>query len=512
MNLSLEPLYFPRDVRVWLVVFGSRLPLKEIKTGKASDKFTFSANRIDTFHCWWYVMRTFADDKHTDFKDSVRASLEEETVQRAGTCSFGKDGTYDMMDIEGTKVGTLTVQGTPADSEKYDISKVLPDAYGGRWLAEVTKETPTETNITELAPFIFGSVKMPDCTMPTWKYVDRFIPMNSSSMENVFKLACWFMRVKPEQYPSLPLDTQLEINAEMQSMATRFCCYAKDATKTAMGDHLIDDWTYLEDNPAPEMLEFDCEDGAVHAVNQGGNLQNWVGPAAELERRYLIAFAIVTLSLGGGAFTYHAVCMKFPKFSVFKKMGMPGDFPPEKGLPVILVETTAWTTSNWRFTSPYCTEDTFDVVSKQTNSVNAKVPAPTRTGESLYRHVCTLIFPELPKIGQVQMVYKGKFGVPIDVIMRGGDEEYEMKPVYITEEPLNLPLPSTRGFEVKGVAASLPVPQTRIPKAEFVVRSHDWKKNKDNILKLAQKMGTTVESSDVLEVYGGIGGVRITVY
>jgi hypothetical protein len=514
MNLNLDPLFFPKDAQVWLVVFSNRLPLKDVKKGRANETFKFSASKMDVYHCWWYVLRTFGDDKHTDFKINEHSFLEEDTVQRAGTCSFAKDGEYSFVDIEGTVVGKLTVKGTPQDSEKYAQyeSKQRQD-YGTEWLKEVVAVTPKESNITELQHFTFGSVKMPDCTMPTWSYASRRFAVNASTLENVFNLACWFMRVKPEQYSTLPIDTQLEINAEMQSMATRFCCYAKDSSKRMDSDHMLDDWTYIEDSPVPEMLEFDCEDGAVHAVNQSLALQESKGPAAELERRYVTAFAIVTLSLGESNYTYHAVCMKFPRGKLLKKLDVQGSLPDTE-LPVILVETTAWTTSNWRFKSPVVTESTFGEVLKQTNSVNAKVPAPSKVGDSLYVHVCTLVFPELvasAAIGQVQMVYKGKMGVPIDVIMRGTDD-YEMKLVHIKEYPQNLPLPSTRAFQTTRIS-SIPESLPGNVKAEFVVRLHDWQKNKTEIVTLASRMGgTSVKYNEITEVYGGIGGVCISVY
>lgn len=554
MQLTINASYYKPDTKCWLRVFRAGMTGSILK-GELSTQFVYRdafPPDGEAMYVWVYVLRKFSGSTHTDAKNassalsggqsgfSGRLVLEEETLSRMGTAKICGSGTFDLKDVENGKVGTIEIIGWKSTVKecKRDVS-ALPD--GNAWLAKVQTITPKESNITELPYKVFGSVKFPDCVLPSWGFPWR-VYLNSHDdvhrmMQLNFEAACWLMRVDPKRYHRQPLDTKLEINATMQGMITACLIYARDSSLRMDGDRLIDDWTLFEHYPQPELLEFDCEDGAVHALAESTLLQCQWSPtdmtpfnsAAALEKRYLTAFAIVTLKLGDGAYTYHAVCMKFPERTLRTALGLRTIQLPivttdddEKDLPVILVESTAWTVSNWRYKSRACTHDIYDAVMNQSDSLNAKVPAPEDKKHTLYIHACSLMIPNLmkrDKIGQIQLTYNGKFGVPMHLVMSGSFSEFEMTPVYLDPSDLdrltdaNLQAPLTRSLpDTYDPSKLIPRDPNRIPVAEFIVRMHDWNQNVARITETAKKMGGSTVEVQELNLEGGISGMCVSVY
>ena len=544
MQLKIKPIFYAANVECWLKIFEAGELGVNIQ-GTADKIFEFKTPRTNcVWHVWWYVKRKYAGNRHTDVKTTAeylngqsvvetRLILEEDTIERAGTCHFTRDGDYDVSDIEGTKVATLTVKGCTEESKNLTTTK--PIVLGLDWQKKVDAATPKETNITELPFRLFGSFKFPDGVFaPMWGYPMLALNLASPNSDaqttnSVFELACWLLRVKPSDYDKQPIDTRLEINAEMQSLASRMSCYVKDSSKRTDGDHMIDDWTFFEDWPDPSLLEFDCEDSAVHAMQQSLRLKTCngltgssVASAQALEKLYYTAFAVVTLKLGENAYTYHAVCMKFPRLFIDKKLGFIGAASSDTQCPTILVETTAWTTSNWRYKNErICSYDIYDRVIAQTDSANVKVPAPTDPTKSLYIHGCSLIFPELvisEAIGQIQLSYKGKFGVPMDILMTNSDA-YDMTPIRIDSwqqisqiTPRSMQMPKSTAFQSTTANKLNWDNRAESPKAEFTVRMSDWKKNQEEITKIAKSMGGTKVEFQPITIYSNIAGVCVSVY
>lgn len=498
-------------------------------SGRLSSKFSVSLPPTRTLCVWLYVKRVFKEDRHLDAKSTTaggvglsgggidaRIELEEDTIARVGTGVAATS--FDIVDIEGVKVASAQCSGDFKSAARRDTGS------GARWLAKVTAVTPKETNVTELPLHVFGSVQMPYSTVPMWGYAllgARRAAKASmlSTLEASFSQACWFMRFDPKDFGSQPIDTQLETLCEMQTIAPRLVVYARDTSLRLGSDKLVDDWTVIDDNPVPALIEADCEDLTEHAVVRSLLLKQTKGAtgslalAQQLEKQYYTAFAVVTLRLGNSSnWVYHAVCMKFPKAQMRKKLGLSAA-AGEADLPALLVETTAWSTSNWRYSTPWCTPETYDAVASRID-VNTKVCAESVKAQGLYGHLCSLVIPELQleeSIGQIQVSYGGKAGAPMAAVMKSLDS--------ITLTPIKVDAVEVNEFneasqflpETKLLVGGTPMTPRRpeAPKAEFVVRLVDWAKPGVSE-QIKKAMGGRVTTTNVTS-YGGIAGVVVTV-
>jgi hypothetical protein len=238
----------------------------------------------------------------------------------------------------------------------------------------------------------------------------------------------------------------------------------------------------------------------------------------QLERRFYTLFAIVTLRLGSSSqWVYHAVCIKVPKNRFRRLLGLSSnDKEDDKHLPVMLVETTAYTTSNWRYESPYVTVDSYEAITRLAD-VNSKVSSSIIQKQKLYGHLCSLTSPELlleDGIGQIQLSHNGKFGVPVNLFV----QDMSVASFHVvnaskgdvatcTESEEHLP----RTLLLKGGQSPGPRKDGTKPVTEFVIRKRDWDEQQTTIRRLCQQIGTKVDVQHI-ESYGGIGGVCVTVY
>lgn len=552
LTFEVKPAWYPATVQWTLRLFRAGAFVATVES--ASPTCAIEPGRFlepDTrYGVFWYVRRKFQDGRHTDVTGQSGGSskvdmsghgmdskleLEEETQTRAGTGSFRLGGgSFIISDIDGVTVATLVVANSTMKPVERVTSKSQTEGGGGgaEWQKKVEAATPQETNITELPRHIFAAVEMPFATIPIWGYTlaaQRRASQRStgvvSTLKRVFDQACWLMRVS--DFGKSSLDKQLEVVCEMQSMATRFLVYVRDVSMRLKRDVMVDDWTFLEDWPSPKLAEFDCEDGAVHALGQSLMLQaatgltGDLGEAQTLERNYYSCFAVVTLRLGNtDTHVYHAVLMKIDRSVVNRKLGIPTVAETKDVLPTVLVETTAWSTSNWRYSTKNCTPKHYDTVATRID-VNTKVCAETIKEQKLYGHLCSLVIPELTmrkQLGQIQISANGKFGADVSQAMESFDG-IKFHPVYTDSKTVDALSETTSQLlpESPMLLASDTAPlklsqrPTEAPRAEFCVRGHDWDQYSKQVMRVAAEMGKRVETQ-VIDVYGGIGGVVVSVY
>lgn len=552
MEISIVPEFHAKDIASWLQVYVPGKPDLVIK-GRANEPFKFELSEVDassTLCVWWYVHRLFQLDKFVgagrESKETKnRLVMTEKTHQRAGTGEtlLGDGSKFALLDIERQVVARGQVKSTFAPLP----GKVLEakGAGGGElWLSVVNKlhredARFNDTNATELARHTFGSVVAPFGTMPTWVYpyfasirARNAVAEYGDTLDSLFVHACYFTFTDPDKFDRADRDQRIETICEMQTMATRFLVYARDTSMRLGVDHLVDDWTRIADTPDPSMIVYDCEDGSEEAMAQSTALRlakgltGGLAEAQRLELLYYSCFAVITLRLGSTKnWVYHAVLFKFDRRWLQRKLGLKVDGGTHAELPPCLLETTAWTTSNWKHRTKAYSEKTY-YLAEDFIEANTKVPAELVIRQGLYGHLLTLTCPELldtHRIGQIECVFRGKLGVPVPKVMTApADDGIEFVACYTDAETvrgtttnLSQLLPETRMMLLpEDFKAGAPRREnyTAFPKTQFVVRNRDFEdpEIKARVLAAAAKMGSGVKV-DVVTVYGTIGGVNVIV-
>lgn len=539
LRFSVEPLFHSKDAESWLRVYvpgGDNVVCK----GKLSEKFQVQLpHKAEVVCVWWYVSWMFRLDRHVPScpkpPSGGRLVLCEPTLSRAGAGEVAlSDGAeFTLKDIE----GQITARATVFCDFKTAIGKPLlkAAATGEDWLKKVRAlhcNIPA-TNITELPRFTFGKVATPYGSLPTWGFAllaakrARQQSDYRGTLEHLFHNACYFTFLDPDKFDKAPLFHKLEILCEMQTMAQRFLVYVRDLSLRLGGDHLVDDWTRIADAPVPALIEFDCEDGAEETMAQTYALRSTpglTGALAELKRlddRYYSCFSIVTLRLGGTSnWVYHALVVKLDRQWLRRKLGLPTEESKFADLPPLVLETTAYTTSNWRFRTPFCTKAMYTLVDKHIEA-NAKVCGEMMEDPCLYGHLVSLNCPELVEvgIGQVECLFNGKLGIPVKTLMQDPDDrgitflpcKVDLEMVTQTTNEAQL-FPDTPMLTAATTKALKRASYVWPPKAQFVVRSKDVedKAVMERVLHAARQMGSKV-TTDKIEVYGGIGGFNVIV-
>lgn len=499
----------------------------------------------------WYVSRTFLGDKHVETCEAKETKdqklvLCEMTMQRAGTgeTMLGNKDEFELYDIERTCVATCRLDCS-VDDKKTPITKPLKQAEdrGTAWLAIVQKVHDKhgsfrQTNVTEIRRHTFGKVVTPYGTMPMWAYsamaaqrAKRAESTYAPTLASQFYNACYFTHLRPQDFERASLDQQLEVICEMQTMATRFLVYTLDSSLRLGGDHLVDDWTRICDAPEPALIEYDCEDGAEEAISQSHALK-WAkldsvdGPLAlaqKLEHGYYTCLGVVTLRLGStDRWVYHALVLKFDERWLRARLGLrvfESDLPP---LPPLLLELTAYTTSNWRFKTPACTAAMYEMASDLIDA-NSKISSELVIEQSLYGHLVSLTCPELSVrygIAQIECAYKGRHGIPVKTLMLEPDREFEFvacRTEFSISEASQL-LPATPMMQVQQAFRCSTIPTrpdyNRFPRTQFVIRAVDWNNTaiRQKLMARLAKLGPNIKFRfDPISVYGGIGGVNVVI-
>jgi hypothetical protein len=554
MEISIVPEFHAKDIASWLQVYVPGKPDMAAK-GKANEPFKFELTEADastTLCVWWYTHRLFRLDKFIDAGSSretkenkTRLVMVEETYQRAGTGEtlLGNGSKFTLLDIERQIVARGQVKSTfdPLPGQVLEAK----GAHGGElWLSIVNRLHQedarfSDTNVTELPRHTFGSVVSPFGTMPMWAYsffasirARNAVAEYGDTLKSLFANACYLVFVDPDKFDQADRDTRIEVMCQMQCLATIFMVYARDSSMRLGADHLVDDWTRIADAPDhPSMVVYDCEDGSEEAMCQSMALRlarGLSGPLASLqglELLYYSCFGIVTLRLGStDKLVYHAVLLKFDRRFLQRKLGLKVDAKEHPELPPCLLETTAFTTSNWKHRSKAYTEQSYRLV-EQFAEANSKVSAEMVIQQGLYGHLLSLTCPELlgtHRIGQIECVYRGKLGVPVAKLMlNSADAGIELVSCLTDSDTIRATmtnvgqlLPETKMLFVPPDYKGAPRREsyTVYPRAQFVVRNRDFEtpEIKSRVLTAAANMGSKVAVESIV-VYADIGGYCISV-
>lgn len=174
-----------------------------------------------------------------------------------------------------------------------------------------------------------------------------------------------------------------------------------------------DDWWFPVESPAPGRLAFDCEDIALEALGVLADLQRlppgsaategWLAPAAAAARQYTFVLAICVMHPGGkGAPTWHAVVLGLPTHGLLARLAGRDTGPPAAdGWPVLWLDGTEYTTSNWRRRGcgPVSVEQFTDRHAgpnhgRLLEAARVKAPAEVVEGTHQYTRLVTLVLPE----------------------------------------------------------------------------------------------------------------------
>lgn len=503
--------------------------------------------------CRWYVSRTFRVDKHVDgckaqetkvrFDPKRKLALCEMTIERAGAgeCILADGQVFELFDVERQRVAKVLLV---ASSTKPFLSKEplkAPAAESGhQWLEKVrslhqSNASLRDTNVTEIQKFIFGKVNTPYGTLPSWVFswlaarrARAVTQSHAQVLELLFANACYFVHLDPSQFETAPIDTQLEIMCEVSTMAPRFLVYVRDVSLRLGHDHLVDDWTRIPDAPVPALIAYDCEDGSEEvlaqsiALNATPALTGSLRQLQRLERRYCSCFCVVTLRLGSADdWIYHAIVMKFDRRWMQKKLGLPIDEPETAPLlPPLLLESTAYTTSNWRYRTPHCTTKTFEVAEAHIEA-NTKICAELIVEQNKYGHLISFTCPELTEnneIAQVECAFKHKHGIPIKTLMlQPENTDIELIACKVDRAQIQHAtneaqlFPETKMLRLEGKSVAPKRTSTRPPKTQFLVRGPDLEdpENLERVKAVAAGMGKV--TWDPIYVYGGISGVNVVI-
>lgn len=555
MEISIVPEFHAKDIESWLQIYIPGKPDLVIK-GKANEPFTFELSGVDastTLCVWWYVRRLFQLDMFIDTRagreskeSKTRLVMAEDVYQRAGTGEtlLGNGSKFVLLDIERQVVARGQVKST-FDPLPGQVLEAKGAHSGESWLSVVHRlheqdARLLDTNVDELPRHIFGSVATPFGTMPVWAYsffasmrARNAVSKYSDTLHSLFMNACYLTHVDPFELDKADRDTRIEVMCQMQTMAMIFLVYARDSSMRLGADHLVDDWTRIADAPDPSMIVYDCEDGSEEAMCQAMALRLAKGltggPLASLqnlELLYYSCFGIVTLRLGStDKWVYHAVLFKFDRRWLQRKLGLKVDTKEHPELPPCLLETTAWTTSNWQHRTKAYSEQTYRLVEDYVEA-NTKVSAEMVISQNLYGHLQTLTCPELlgtHRIGQIECCYRGKLGVPVAKLMTApSDAKIELvscltdtDTIRGTMTNVNQLMPETKMLLLPSdYKAGAPRRENyaQFPRAQFIVRNRDFQNPEiqARVREAAKKMGSKV-TIDSIVVYGTIGGYCVSV-
>lgn len=283
-----------------------------------------------------------------------------------------------------------------------------------------------ETNITELPRRAWSRVWTPTGEVPLWMWVwagihcaeethgEAFYQLNQT-FEQVGRLAQLLVRVENIDDGAF----REEFRATRSCLAARHMAYLKDMIKSSetARDRVSDFWTYPWHSPDASLQEIDCEDGAILTLAIETTFKrlgeyNYGEPA----------FAILTLRPptdgAGKQWTYHAVCMRFHTKWLDAKLS--GQSIQEVPYAAMMLDTSASHECLW-VDKPGAAEYA---------ALDSKAIPPEASGFAMHRntwrdvkeakiygHVQTIVLKYKGEVRQLELTWKGKLGVPIDVLM-----------------------------------------------------------------------------------------------
>lgn len=150
-------------------------------------------------------------------------------------------------------------------------------------------------------------------------------------------------------------------------------------TDTSLGGRIIDDWAHIAETPDAAVAVYDCEDGTFAILSVLASLQHfaptphagWLERLADLERNYVFVQALGRMR-SGDTVVWHSYVLGLDRASVWK--ALKASDADEPAWPSVLIESTQYTTSLWRYDVPSAREAVVADEQGLSDFVHAKIP------------------------------------------------------------------------------------------------------------------------------------------
>lgn len=147
-------------------------------------------------------------------------------------------------------------------------------------------------------------------------------------------------------------DALIELACDVSTTRLWALAYQTDAS---LGGKVIDDWAHISEAPDASATAYDCEDGSFDILSTLGALActppspahpGLMERVAAVVRRYVFVQALGRMR-SGDTVVWHSYVIGMDASAVARALGRPTEATAE--LPSVLIESTQYTTSLWRF-------------------------------------------------------------------------------------------------------------------------------------------------------------------
>jgi hypothetical protein len=295
--------------------------------------------------------------------------------------------------------------------------------------------------------------QMPICAFPLLRLVtpttQREIEDNTNYLIHSQRVAKFLLNL---DNPANPVQWAALLN-EMNVLPTVAALYVTDVTRVGKTtNEVVDDWASPGDSPEPGLIAQDCENAAEQILQE----DHCIRSDAQFKKTKLGQFIAGYFSFLVGMtlylpskkqWVYHAATMKLDRNYVLyhlskkKKTATNENDKKDEFQPSILGEGTCYSTGPWgyKYTEK---EETVLAASRLLFSggcetITKFTPSVIRS-KGIYGHVQSLFSPQLFeefKICQIELGYRGKLGVPAEMLMECSlHPEIEFRPIIIPEQ------------------------------------------------------------------------------
>lgn len=515
--------YSPDETDVaWVHIFSQRLLDKECKIQIPLSKEVLIKLQMkslvpsaqDFLHVHIYVKRIL--DAKTqqihDGKEWEYARSAQPFIDRVGfetiTLEEAEKGTKrPLLDILQNVVGHFKLQpvGRAAGGYVVNVESKLPSkrfSMNDQPMPELTSLVVSElkrihsvwkeSNLTPtLRRFQFAMRpqpcgQMPICAFPLLRLVTPTTPQeiedNTNYLIHSQRVAKFLLNL---DNPANPVQWAALLN-EMHVLPTVAALYVTDMTRVGKTtNEVTDDWASPGDSPDPQLIAQDCEN-AMQQILQEDHLLRC---DTEFKKTKLGQFAAGYFTFGVGMtlylpskkeWVYHAATMKLDRNYVLhhlfknnkKKKGGKSDGDKKQQeqefQPSVLGEGTCYSTGPWSYKYTDKEESVLAasrlLFSGGCETITKFTPSVIRS-KGIYGHVQSLFSPQLFeefKVCQIELGYRGKLGVPADMLMECSmDSEIEFRPIVIPDQRFEIIKKEIDAFRVY-------YPRTPLPRAPEV--------------------------------------------
>jgi hypothetical protein len=454
----------------------------------------------------------------------------------AGTSIEGKPSCIDVTDNYGTMIGTIRIGLVYLPSHVYILEG--KDNEHASLIDRVMKRMDTEcksmvlsyptTNITEVSNSLFRGVLTPWGGMPSWSFpylATKPVALDANNtLEAFMNIACYNMGLNLEDIKWDDATTS-EMIAEMVSLIPRSCHYTSDVgLREDKRTTSVDDWAFLCHQPSLSMASYDCEDSSLSVMEWSYLLASAKGFTHPVllrlqahERRYMTFFCIITLRTSNTEdYGYHVIVLKLDRNWFMSRMrGI--TTTTDVVLPPVLIDTTTYSTSCWKYRSTVCTEAVYEATSvTHPVEVMGKVPSELQyTRRTMYGHLQSMICPELTRdkarISMIDVMREGKLGATIQHLMEY-DKGLEFKCYSTTTEAIEAvdvisrqlmpPVYTSVCTNIQSHLARMRHPRTY--KIDGLIRYMDW--NREEMARKYNKGDVTYTTLDIVD---GLRVIRV---